>query len=137
MKIFVDTNVIIDILLNKANFVEDSQKALELGFANGDRMYFSSSSVTDVYYLLRKAFQSKENALDAIKDLVVLFDFVEVNEDCILKAIDSKICDFEDAVIDAAASKIEADYILTRNVDDFKNSLNLVINPTDFIKLRV
>ena len=132
MKILVDTNVILDIILKRAEFAIDSQAALEKATLNGDRLYFSSSAVTDVYYLVRKQTQSKETALTAIKQMAEFLVFAEVNSNCILAATLSKLNDYEDAVIDAVASNLKADYIMTRNVEDFKNAINKVITPKEF-----
>ncbi|MCR5457966.1 MAG: PIN domain-containing protein [Clostridiales bacterium] len=133
MKILVDTNVILDVLLNRTEFINDSLAALEKASLQGDRLYFSSSSVTDVYYLIRKQTQSKEMALDAIKKMAEFLVFAEVNGNCILAATVSKLNDYEDAVVDAVASNVKADYIMTRNLTDFKNANNKVMSPTDFV----
>lgn len=134
MKILVDTNVILDVLLNRPDFVADSQAALEKAISEGDRLYFSSSAATDVYYLVRKQTGNKEVALNAIKRLAEFLTFAEVNENCILAATLSKLSDYEDAVVDAVAANVKADYILTRNLDDFKNSNCKAISPEGFVR---
>ena len=60
--------------------------------------------------------------------------FAEVNDECIYTALYSKITDFEDAVVDAVATSVSADVILTRNTLDFANSTNTIMAPIDFIK---
>ena len=75
MKILVDTNVILDILLRRQEFVLDSQRALEMAITQGDRLFFSSSSVTDVYYLIRKQTGDKTIALNAIKQMAEFLTF--------------------------------------------------------------
>ena len=132
MRILVDTNVILDILLNRKDFVETSREALEKAISNGDRLYFSSSSVTDVYYLIRKSI-NKNIALKAIMQMSEFFIFASVDSDCILTATLSKIGDYEDALVDTVASSIHADYIMTRNILDFKNARNKIISPSVFL----
>ena len=134
MKILVDTNVILDVLLNRPDFVANSQAALEKAISHGYRLYFSSSAATDVYYLVRKQTGDKELALKAIKQLAEFLTYAEVNENCILTATLSKLSDYEDAVVDAVATNVKADYILTRNLEDFKNSNCKAISPTEFIR---
>ena len=132
MRILVDTNVILDILLNRNDFVETSREALEKAISNGDRLYFSSSSVTDVYYLIRKSI-NRNIALKAIMQMSEIFIFATVDSDCILTATLSKIGDYEDALVDTVASSIDADYIMTRNILDFKNARNKIISPSGFL----
>lgn len=133
MKILVDTNVVLDIILNRPDFVQDSQLALEKAMSNGDRLFFSSSAATDVYYVVRKETGDREKAIEAIQDLCVLFAFADVNGECISDALFSKIDDFEDAVIDTVASNLKVDYLMTRNLNDFKNSKNQIITPSEYL----
>ena len=135
MRILIDTNIILDIFLNRKDFIESSQSAIEKAINNGDRIFFSSSAVTDVYYLVRKNTKDKEIALNAIKQMSEFLSFAEVNEQCILSATLSNVSDYEDAVVDSVASFIKADYIITRNVDDFKNSANKVLTPNEFLNI--
>mgnify|MGYP002627350218 CR=1 FL=1 len=135
MKILVDTNIILDVILQRQEFIIDSQLALEKAITNGDRLYFSSSAVTDVYYLVRKETRDKGIALNAIKQMAAFLTFAEVNENCILEATLSKLNDYEDAVIDTVASNVKADYILTRNIADFKNANNKAIDPSAFLRI--
>jgi predicted nucleic acid-binding protein len=134
VKILVDTNVILDILLRRQEFLLDSQRALEMAITQGDRLFFSSSSVTDVYYLIRKQTGDKTIALNAIKQMAEFLTFAEVDGNCILAATFSKLNDYEDAVVDAVASNVKANYILTRNVGDFKNANNKAIDPFTFVR---
>ena len=134
MKILVDTNVILDVLLERQNFITDYQSALEKAISRGDRLYFSSSAATDVYYLIRKQTGDKVIALNAIKQMAEFLTFAEVNENCILAATSSKLSNFEDAIVDAVASYVKADCILTRNLDDFKNANNKAIDHSSFIR---
>ena len=87
MKILVDTNVILDILLEREDFYKESHVALEKAIVNGDRLYFSSASVTDVYYVVKKKTGSREIAIDAIKKMMEFLIITEVNEDSIIEAL--------------------------------------------------
>lgn len=135
MRILLDTNVILDILLERKDFIADSLGALQKAITKGDRVYLSASSATDIYYVIRKQTGNKEQALNGIKKLAKILSFAEVDEGCILLACASKINDYEDAVVDIVASHIKADYIITRNITDFKKSKNKVITPREYINL--
>ena len=135
MRILIDTNVILDILLKREEFVSISQAALEKSINQGDMLFFSSSAVTDIYYLIRKNTGSREKALNAIKQLAEFLTFATVDENCIMEAMLSKISDYEDAVVDVVASRANVDYIMTRNIEDFKNSDNNVISPMEYLTI--
>lgn len=131
MRILVDTNVVLDILLDRKDYLEDSFLACNIALHNGDKLFFSSSSVTDIFYIIKKI-KGKDKALECVKRLSVIMEFAEVNSDSIFNAISSSINDFEDAVIDSVAKGIKASYILTRNIADFKNSNIKAILPKTF-----
>ena len=133
MKLLFDTNILLDILLNRKDYVDQSLESMEKALNNGDRLYMSASAFTDVYYILKKQLKSGEMALKGIKRLARIFQFAKVDEDIIILATCSKMLDFEDAVVDAVAYRIKADYIITRNTDDFKESIVKAISPSDFI----
>lgn len=133
MKLLLDTNVVLDVLLERSDFIDNSLGVFQKAISNGDRLYFSASSATGVYYIVRKQTGNKEQALNCIKRLAKLLTFAEVTEESVLAATISKIEDYKDAVIDNVASRIKADYIITRNVDDFKKSKNNIISPNEFI----
>ena len=135
MKILVDTNVILDIILNRREFVDASKEALEKAINKGDRLFFSCSAITDVYYIVRKQTGDKRIALKAINNMQELFNLLPVDEIVINNALSSKVNDFEDAVLDELASLNEIGFIITRNIIDFSNSRNKCITPTDYIKL--
>lgn len=136
MRLLIDTNVFLDILLNRKEFVDTSKAALEKAISEGDNLYLSSSAATDIYYVIRNQTKSREQALSGIKKLITLVRFAEVNEKCILYAALSKVNDYEDAVVDQVASNIDADYIITRNTKHFKNSRNSVLSPQEYLELR-
>ena len=135
MKIFIDTNVMLDLILEREEFVGDSDAALEKAIKNGDRLYFSTSAITDIYYLLHKQTKDKELALIPIRQMTTFLIFADVTCEDIIGALDSDLNDFEDAVIDTVAFNNEADYILTRNIKDFKGSKCRAITPKSFLNM--
>ena len=135
MRILVDTNVFIDIYLKRDPFYNDSKNAIQMAYSKSDRVFFSSSSVTDIYYNMCRFFHNTEIAFNCIADLVKNVKVATVNERHIKEALISNIKDFEDAVVAVVAKNIEADYILTRNIKDFANSSVKAITPAEFLKL--
>ena len=94
----------------------------------------STVTIMDVMYILRKYLCSTE-ARDAVQTLMQTVDVVPVLKGDIHAALTSDFSDFEDAVQAACAARVKADYIVTRNVKDFKNSLVPAILPSDMLKL--
>lgn len=134
MKIVIDTNIVLDILLERKDYLENSLLSIKKAIDNGDRLFISASSATDIYYIILKHTGSRIIALDGLKKLAEIATFAEVNDECIYTALYSKLTDFEDAVVDAVATSVSADVILTRNTLDFANSTNTIMAPIDFIK---
>ena len=135
MKLLLDTNIILDILLERSDFFNDALDMLEGAISRGDRLYLSSSAATDIYYIVRKNTKSKEKALDCIKSLNAILTFATVDEKCIISATQSKLNDYEDAVVEAVAKNLNVDYIITRDISHFKNSAKKAIIPTQYISL--
>lgn len=133
MKILIDTNIVIDILLKRENFFINSFSTIKKALAIGDTLYFPSSSVIDVYYIINKIKNDKNIALNAIEALIENFQFVETTDSNIRFARFSKIKDFEDAIVELAAENVNADIIITRNTKHFKDSKILAITPEEYL----
>ena len=134
MKVLIDTNIVLDILLERKDYIEDSLSCIKKAIDNGDRLFISASSATDIYYIIRKNTGSRIIALDGLKKIAEIATFAEVSDECICTALYSNLADFEDAVVDAVATSVSADVILTRNTLDFAKSANTVMTPIDFME---
>lgn len=134
MKILIDTNVILDIFQKREPFFSDSYQALRKAIQVEFECLLSASSVTDIYYMLRKFLKSADQAKERIQQLSKLVTFADVQGMDIQTALMRTMPDFEDAVVDAVAERNHADYILTRNIKDFTGAAVPAITPTDFLK---
>lgn len=134
MSILIDTNIILDIFLKREPFFSDSYLALRTAAETGADCYVSSSSVTDIFYILRKALQSSSLAKKYISDLMQLVSFADVFGADIMDALASDMPDFEDAVADAIAKRTGAVCILTRNTKDFAKSSVPAITPAEYVE---
>jgi predicted nucleic acid-binding protein len=86
-----------------------------------------------VYYIVRKSRKNSKQALNAVIDLLETLTLVDTTIQDIHTATASPIPDFEDAVIAATSQRETANYIITRNADDFANSSIPEISPEDFL----
>ena len=64
-----------------------------------------------------------------------MFNIIPITETILRKAFNSKISDFEDAVIEVSSFENEIDYIVTRNLNDFKKSSVKSLSPTEFLAI--
>ena len=129
MKILLDTNVVIDILLKRQPYYEDAvliSILLEKDILEG---YISASAITDIYYIINKEFKDREKSLGKIKDILRIVYVASVNEFNIYEAIDSNWDDFEDALQYIVGKEIDVDYIVTRNTKDYEKSIVKIIEP--------
>ena len=135
MKLLIDTNVILDILMKREPFFTDSYAAVRKAAEQDAECYLSSSAITDIFYILRKSFQSAQRAKLILNDLTQLVALSDVLSSDIMDALASEMSDFEDAVVSAVACRIGAEYILTRNTKDYVKSAVPAVSPADYLKL--
>jgi len=133
MNLLIDTNVILDVLLKREPYYKDAIKITilsEKGFISG---YISASSVTDIFYIVKKELKSKDLAFDLLKNILKIMHVASVTENNIYEALDLQWDDFEDSVQYVAGQNISAKYIVTRNPKDFSDSHIKVLSPEEFI----
>ena len=133
MKIMCDTNVIIDVLLEREPFIEDSYKVLKFCEEHKIDGFVSASSVTDIYYLVRKYTHSSDLAYKAVGKLLEIVKVCSVTNNDVLIAFQKKTKDFEDCLVATCAKSIHCDYIATRNKRDFEGFGISVLTPTEIL----
>ena len=133
MKIMVDTNIIIDVLLEREPFVNDSYKLLSLCEEHQIDGFVSASSITDIYYLVRKYTHSNELAYKAIGKILEIVKICSVTNAEVLTAFQKKAKNFEDCLVAVCAKSINCDYIVTRNIKDFEEFDIPAIAPADLL----
>ncbi len=132
MNILFDTNVILDVLLERGDFLQDSVTLVnyvELAEING---FLSASSIATIYYIAQKAL-SRKKAEKEIELLTEIFGIAPVNKNVIVDALKLGFKDFEDAIIHESARCVNADGIVTRNVKDFKKAKIKVYTPAGLL----
>lgn len=132
MKVMIDTNVIIDYLADRAPFADDAEKILDLCEQEEMTGVLTASAVTDIYYIMRKI-AGREKTLESLKLLFSVFEIANVGKSDLLRAMESPVSDFEDALCAMCAKRIKAGCIITRDVGDFQSSPILPMTPQDFL----
>ena len=134
MRCLIDANIILDVISDREPFVTDSSviwKMCETGQIEG---YISALTFADLVYVLRKEMDPEE--IETLYEFLRLIFYVaELNEDILSKASAMRWPDYEDAIQSATASRIRADYIISRNVKDYKDSKIVALTPGEMIGL--
>jgi predicted nucleic acid-binding protein len=131
-KVFVDTDVILDFLLDRTSFSEASVFLLTLGDMGKIKLLSSGLVFSNCYYVLRKI-STHRKVMDALQSLASFIEFAPVDHQVVLDALHSSFKDFEDALQDAAATSGGAKYLITHNIKDYKRSELAVMTPEEYI----
>jgi predicted nucleic acid-binding protein len=131
MKVLLDTNIIVDNLALREPHHKYAKEIFNLIAKKRIAGYVNTSSVTDIYYILRKTF-SDTDSRKKIRVLLDLLHTVEVTKADCFAALDSPIKDFEDALVAICADKENLDFIITRDIEFLK--LPNAILPNEFLK---
>jgi predicted nucleic acid-binding protein len=132
MKILFDTNIILDVLLNRINFVDLSATLISLVESKDIEGYLCSTTITTIDYLITKAL-NRDKAKNEIKKLLNMFQISSVNSEVINLSVISNFKDFEDAVQYYSGKCNGVDAIVTRNIKDFQNTELPVYTPDELL----
>jgi len=133
MKILIDTNIVLDVLLKRHPFYQDSFvifKLIEQQRING---FLSASCITDIFYLLKKSMKNSVDVYPIMDELTRLFTVAPVNETTVADALALRWKDFEDAIQFIVAKEGSIDFIITRNTVDYKIQDIPCMTPAEFI----
>ena len=131
MRLLIDTNILLDVLQGREPYLEDSLKIwgyCEDRYIEG---YISAVSLTNIAYIMRKEL-TPDRMQEIFMLLVLAFKVADLTFSDLEKAADMKWRDFEDSVQSATASRINADYIITRNAKDFEGSNVKAVTPEEY-----
>ncbi|HIJ55160.1 MAG TPA: PIN domain-containing protein [Deltaproteobacteria bacterium] len=132
MRVIIDTNVVLDVLLEREPFVKAAVDVFCLVEESRIDAFLCATTITTIDYLLIQSLPAPK-ARDALRKLISLFEIATVNRPVIERALVSKIFDFEDAVLDEAGQMAGVDSVVTRNTKDFTGSALKVFEPNEFL----
>jgi predicted nucleic acid-binding protein len=133
MKVYFDTNIVIDILQKREPFFDTSLEVLtrvSKGYAKG---IIGANAIVDIFYVINKNLKNNEDTINSIFDVLEILSLVDTTAQDIFNAKHLNMPDYEDAVVATIAFRENASYIVTRNIADYTNSPVPAITPTDFI----
>ncbi len=134
MKVLIDTNVVLDYLGANQGFTDDAEKVFDLASRRKDIKLVSSSAITDIIYVLKRAVKDRKLVRKKYESFRRRISILAVTEKDIDKAFDRDWKDFEDAVQYTVAESNDVNCIVTRNTDDFEENAIPSYSPSEFIK---
>ena len=135
MTILVDTNIILDIFLQREPYAGEAREIMTKCAEREVIGYLAAHSIPNLFYNLRKNYSRKERR-GLIRNLCDIFRISDLNAEKIISAVENEgFADFEDCLQEECAVEAVADYIVTRNPADYKSSRVKVIDPGEFVIL--
>jgi len=131
MKSYVDSDVILDVLLGREAFLCESSQVLNRCERRDMTGCTTALAIANIYYILRR--YDANSAKNAIKTLRDIFTVLPVSDSEIGRSLDSKFKDFEDGVQNYVAENHHCDLIITRNKKDYMHSRLKVLTPNEYV----
>ena len=135
-KIFLDTDVILDLLSKRQPFYENSYKIFSLIDRNKIKAFTSPVIFANIHYVLSKQL-SKQIALQNLIKLRKFVNIAPINEEVIDLSLKSNFTDYEDSIQYYAALLSKISILITRNIKDYKNAKIAVSTPEEYLKMRL
>jgi len=132
MRLFIDTNVMLDFLGERDPFYISAAKIATLADKRSLQIIVSAMSYATISYFLTK-YYGLEKTKDKLRKFKVISEICELDEVIIEKGLNSNFSDFEDSLQYFSALRTECDIIITRNGKDFKKSEIPVMSPDEFL----
>lgn len=133
MKILVDTNIVLDVMLKREPFYKSSLEILGLSKRDDIEEYVSASAITDIYYLAYRQLKDKGMVKKLMKKLLTVVSVASVSEQEIENVLSLEWNDFEDSVQYSVAFLQEMEGIVTRNPNDYKEAKIKIWKPEELL----
>jgi len=133
-EIFIDTDVIIDFLIDRKPHSREAAIIFTLIEQKKLRGYVSSLTFSNLYYVLRKV-ESHSKVISKLDSISKILTILKVDQQIIKDSIASGFSDFEDSIqYNCALDFKKIDVLITRNTKDYKNSEIPIMTPADYLK---
>ena len=134
MKLMIDTNIILNVLLEQEPFFVNSQKVLRLCEEKRSDGFITASTITDLFYIIRKATGSVADTYKIIGHILNIVKVLPVTGEDVNQAFLKKAKDFEDCLLAVCAQKNQCDAIVTRNSKDFSTFGITILSPEELLE---
>ncbi len=133
MKLLIDTNVLLDMILGRNGYDISMQLFRKIREKRASA-YITASSVTDLFYIIRKEMHDAERTYTVMENVFKLVMVLSVTEKDIRDAFEEKWKDFEDCVQYMTGKNNGVDYIITANLKDYEGASLHVLTPAAWIE---
>lgn len=134
-KILIDTNVLIDYLLTREPFYEDAKNIVSICVDGKVKGCIAAHSISNMFFILRKDFNLDERR-EVLLNLCSISDIEGIDKIKLITGLQNEdFSDFEDCLQMECAKAYGAEFIITRNTDDYKGSEITVILPKDYLEM--
>ena len=134
MIVFLDTNVVMDVLLEREPFAPDAQKLWFLAERGKIEGMVSALSFPTVYYVVRKT-RGPDFATTMLRNLRDTFRIAPCDDQILQQAIDARFSDFEDAMQYFSALRVNAVCMVSRNPRHYPKSSLPIFTPQEFLSV--
>ena len=131
-RIFVDTNILLDVLLEREGFYNDALRIWASAESGRIEAYIAAISVNNVHYVMRRL-KSETTAMIAVRIILRIVKVVPVDADILSRASDFHDKDYEDDIQQQCALKARCAQIFTRNPNHYDSSIIAVLPPSAFM----
>jgi predicted nucleic acid-binding protein len=128
-KIFIDSDIILDVLMEREQFYESAAGIFDLGIAKEVRIFTTAVVLANVFYFIRKKY-GIENSKELLRRLRLFINILSVEEKIVDLALNSNFGDFEDGLHYFSGKEHSMTVLITRNVRDYKEK-NIPIQTAD------
>lgn len=135
MRLMIDTNIFLDVLIRREPFYKNSKSVLDLCERRAVLGFLSASSVTDIFYLIRRQLHSVDTAYQALDSIFNIAKVLTVTNEDVLSAYAQRAADFEDCLLAMCAKSNRCDAIVTRNKKDFLSFGITLLLPEELLAL--
>ena len=132
MRAYVDTNILVDLVLSRQEFLPNAQRVFALGYAGEAQLVVSALSFVNAVYLGRKYKFPMDDVLSKLRMIADFVDVADLSGQNVVDMLTSGWRDYEDATQYRSAIDEQADCIVTRNKKDFKAGTLPVLSPVEF-----
>ena len=132
MRAYVDTNILVDLVLSRQEFLPNAQRIFALGYAGEVQLVVSALSFVNTIYLGRKYKFPMDDVLSKLRMIADFVDVADLSGQNVVDMLTSGWRDYEDATQHRSAIDEQTDCIVTRNKKDFKASTLPVLTPLEF-----
>lgn len=134
-RILVDTNIVLDLFAKRKEFIIEAQELFTLSDKNEIKLYFSSLTFANTYYILSQKMKLND-ARKILRKFKILVEVLPMDDKIIDLSLESDFKDFEDAIQYHTAIENDINIIITRNLKDFKTSGIPVLTAKNYIETR-